>query len=559
MELLTVQRLAIEQSYLLFLQLFAIGLVCTFFLLILTKGKKILLRLNNRKTHFLLVLFSVIPILNYLILIFTYLTLIDYADPAEANVASVSWLLQTNHVLYPALDAAERYINNYGPFLYIIQGFFLRILHPSFFASKVAGCLSGLLSLILIFLTLQHRLKGSIAVFGCAIVSLSLLSMTSASGLVASAFWVRPDSLLLFCTAIALFAVVRGRAVIAAGVSAIALGISVNLKITAFLHFLPIYVLLFQRFGLSYTVGSVVGAGVVAIAPFALSPQISLANYLTWLRQVGQKGLNSGQIIKNLLWTSYVLLPCAIAALHLGLTNASSFRRWLRQDWFYVALVIICVILNAIAGATRGALENNMLPFVPLFVYPLNQLLQRVTLLPLDATATRKQFAAVLVSMSAVLAFVVSVSWTVYSTESLLLNRLFNAPGYAAVQDVDRLMASYPKQTIGMGYGGAEYRLPDYRPALVFAGNPYLLDSASLMEMQASGLNNTPKATLKTLSTCQTQVWLIPKHNKPFDIYSYYPPLQKLFSSEFRKTFLQYYDRVGQTQYYDVWACSQQK
>jgi hypothetical protein len=133
---------------------------------------------------------------------------------------------------------------------------------------------------------------------------------------------------------------------------------------------------------------------------------------------------------------------------------------------------------------------------------------------------------------------------------------MITAPGHQAIADLDQFMATHPNRTIGMGYGAVSYQLSTYRPQLVFAGNPYLLDSASLMEMQASGLNNTPESTLNALRTCQTEIWLIPKGNPPFQVYSYYPPLQKLFSDEFRKTFAEHYDRQSETEFYDAWFCN---
>jgi hypothetical protein len=552
MELLAVQRLAIELSYGVFLQILAIGLLWTLLMLVLTKKKLVVLRLN-RFARWALLLVAVLPILNYLFLIWRYFIAIDYADPAEANVVSVAWLFQGGRTLYPALDAAERYINNYGPFLYIVQGLFLKLFQPSFWSSKLVGCLAGVASLGLLLLTLKHRLPWTIALFCGGVISLGLLSLTSASGLLASAFWVRPDSLLLFFTAIAVVAVLRGGQRTAVIVSAIALGVSLNLKVIAFLHFVPLYAILLQRFGLSWTMGAMVGAVAIAIAPFVVVPTISFSNYATWLLQVRQKGINPEQIVKNLLWIGYVALPCAIASLHLYLINPSSYFSWVRQHRLYLCLLAIGVMTTAIVGALRGALENNLLPFVPLFAGSLNQLLQRITRMPL--WGNRKQFAAVLLSMNVTLAFVVSVTMLVYSTEAGFLARLGNAPGAAAVQDLHRILQAYPNRSIGMGYGGTTSELPNYRPVLVFAGQPYLLDSASLMEMQAAGLKNTPDATVDAIAACKTQIWLIPKNNKPFDLHNFYPPLQKLFNDQFRQVFRKRHRRIQQTQFYDVWAC----
>jgi hypothetical protein len=580
------RRLQIEQSWLLFFQLLLVGFIFVAVLLLIRN----LTNIRLQKLKFGLIAISVIPILNYFGLIITYLAFPDFADPAEANVASVSWLFQAGYPLYPALDAAERYINNYGSCLYIIQSLVLSVLKPSFFSAKLAGCLSGILSLFFSFLIFRKSLTGSVAIAGCALTSLWFLGLTSASGLLASSFWVRPDSLLLLCTTVGLVLAVYGNRWSAILGNAIALGISTNLKITALLHFLPIYVLLFQRFGAIYTLVSLAGSGLVAIAPFMLFPNISLTNYLSWLQQVGRKGINPDQITKNLLWMGYVSVPVAIAALQLGCTNANHFKKWCWQHGRYLLVLIPCIVVTAVMGATRGALENNMLPFVPLLIYVLSDLLSKI-LRPAsqrskqpgrdslsmngfegvrssESTDEKRDAVVASLSVSAALAFVASISLTVYSTESAFISRLVNAPGDRAVQDIERVMAAHletatvkPKTTlksefqkIGMGYGSS-YPLSTYRPVLVFANNPYLLDSASLMEMQASGLNNTPANTLNAIKTCQTQIWLIPKNEKPFEVYSYYPPLQKLFSEAFRKEFRQRYERQEQTEFYDVWTC----
>ncbi|MBW4417670.1 MAG: glycosyltransferase family 39 protein [Myxacorys californica WJT36-NPBG1] len=558
------QRLPIEQSWLLFLQFGLVGAIFTVLLLPI----KTRLNLKSRKVQIGFVIAAFAPILNYLCFVITYLASPTFADPAEANVASVSWLFQTGHPLYPALDAAERYINNYGSSLYIIQGLFLNVLQPSFFSVKLAGCLAGILSLFVSFLLFKQRLNFSLAILGCGLTSLWFLALTSATGLVTSSFWVRPDSLLLLCTTVGLFLAAYGNKWGALIGSAIALGISTNLKITALLHFLPIYVLLLQRFGLGYTFVSFIGSGAVALAPFMLCSNVSLTNYLIWLRQVGHKGINPEQVTKNLLWMGYISVPTAIAALQLLCTNAQYFQQWLWQHGAYLLVLIPCIGVTAIAGATRGALENNMLPFVPLFIYLLSDLIEKSSQ-PHERSHKQWVKFVTFLSISAALAFIVSISLTVYSTEVPLLrlvngtsNPLELGKANRVVQDLKRVMQVYGKSEandngIAMGYGSS-YPLAAYRPMLVFANNPYLLDSASLMEMQASGLNNTPENTLNAIRTCRIQSWLIPKNEKPFEVYSYYPPLQKLFSDQFKQEFRQQYERREQTEFYDVWVCKNQ-
>ncbi|MEP0915434.1 hypothetical protein NC981_01280 [Leptolyngbya sp. DQ-M1] len=535
------KRLEIELIFQGFFALFLIGLIPAF----------VIFQLRNqvdRFTRSILLLLASLIVLNYVGLVVLYPTWADFADPAEANVAIVSWLFHRGQALYPKLDAAERYINNYGALSYVIQSGFLSVLKPSIFSTKIAGCLAGLSSLGLIFWLIRDRLGWKAGIFGSAIVSLCFLAQTSASGLLTSSFWVRPDSLLLFFTVLGLFLVVRGSQSIAIIGSTIALGISTNLKITAFLHFIPIYVLLLYRFGfISVLISSGIAAFVSAL-PYFIFSQISFTNYWAWLQQVRLKGINSDQIPKNLLWAGFVALPVALAFIQSLFTNFDSLKRWLSKHSLYCITLIAGIVANAVISATRGALENNMLPFVPLLVYLAIELFQ----IP---TYSKRSKIITPINLSAAIAFTLSLCLAVYSTEIKFIDRMTTAPGHQAIADLDRIMATNPNRTIGMGYGAVSYQLSTYRPQLVFAGNPYWLDSASLMEMQASGMNNTPESTLNAIRTCQTEIWLIPKSNPPFQVYSYYPPLQKLFSDEFRKIFAAHYDRQSSSKFYDLWVC----
>lgn len=535
------KRLEIELIFQGFFALFLIGLIPAF--VIFQFGQQV-----DRFTRAILLLLASLIILNYVGLVVLYPTWADFADPAEANVAIVSWLFHQGQALYPKLDAAERYINNYGALSYVIQSAFLSVLKPNIFSAKVAGCLAGLASLGLIFWLIRDRLGWKAGIFGSAIVSLCFLAQTSASGLLTSSFWVRPDSLLLFFTVLGLFLVVRGQRSIAILGSAIALGISTNLKITAFLHFIPIYALLLYRFGLISVLSSSGIAVFVSALPYFIFAQISFTNYWTWLQQVRLKGINSAQIPKNLLWTGFIALPVAIAFIQSLLTNFDSLKRWSSKHFLYCTTLIAGIVVNAVISSTRGALENNMLPFVPLFVYLAIELFQ----IP---THSKQSKLITPINLSAAIAFTLSLCLAVYSTEVKFIDRMTTAPGHQAIADLDRIMAANPNRTIGMGYGAVSYQLSTYRPQLVFAGNPYLLDSASLMEMQASGMDNTPESTLNAIRTCQTEIWLIPKKNPPFQVYSYYPPLQKLFSNKFRETFAEHYDRQSSSNFYDLWVC----
>ncbi|MER3476969.1 MAG: hypothetical protein C4287_11100, partial [Leptolyngbya sp. ERB_1_2] len=101
------KRLEIELIFQGFFALFLIGLIPAF--VIFQFRNKL-----DRAINPILLLLASLILLNYISLIILYPTWADFADPAEANVTSVSWLFHQGKPLYPELDAAERYINNYG-------------------------------------------------------------------------------------------------------------------------------------------------------------------------------------------------------------------------------------------------------------------------------------------------------------------------------------------------------------------------------------------------------------------------------------------------------------
>lgn len=107
-----------------------------------------------------------------------------------------------------------------------------------------------------------------------------------------------------------------------------------------------------------------------------------------------------------------------------------------------------------------------------------------------------------------------------------------------------------------MGYGG-DYDLTYYRPILAYHGNPYLLDAVSMMDSEFLG-KETPIATLKALSSCQTDLWLIPKGSSPFELYNYFNQRQ-VFSEKLKSTFLLNYELRNHTKHYNLWFCKTKK
>jgi hypothetical protein len=112
-----------------------------------------------------------------------------------------------------------------------------------------------------------------------------------------------------------------------------------------------------------------------------------------------------------------------------------------------------------------------------------------------------------------------------------------------------------------MGYGEQEDSVTYFRPALVFANDHLTVDDQALNDMQLSHIE-LPKATIDEVASCDTEVWLIPKHEAPFALVNDYSmlaprsfPTRPLFPPQFRDAFVRTYQKETSTEFFDVWRC----
>jgi len=501
-------------------------------------------------------------IFSYFALVIAYIFSHTFFDQAEPNIAAVSWLFKSGKPLFPPMDSAERYINNYGAVLYIVNRFFLEIFGSGFVVVKLGCGLAAILSVICIFYATLKVANRQIALIACAYAVLAFLSITNSFAFHAASFWLRPDPLLIFFVSAALLSVLRGNRPIATLVTAIAFGCSLNLKINAFVNFLPIYILLLSRFGLATTLISVVGAIATAGVPFIASSQISLSDYLIWLSQSRNKPASFVQLIDVCKWVFYISLPILLSLGYLYCRSRTSLQRFIQLNRGFIHTLLGCVIASLAFSIKIGVLENNHLPFIPLFAYLLALILEWIRTESHYFPSTHASGSVKTIFMSAALAFSLTMALAIAPEAGRLVSTLIKSPSQQIIGDINNVMKAHPNSTIGMGFsqGDGNYELTFYRPVLVFAGNPYLVDPVIMFEMQVSGVKTVSDATIKALQTCQTQIWLLPNVTKtPFDFKNFYPPHDLVFPEEFRHVFLQTYQPIGESEFYELWACKQTK
>jgi hypothetical protein len=105
-----------------------------------------------------------------------------------------------------------------------------------------------------------------------------------------------------------------------------------------------------------------------------------------------------------------------------------------------------------------------------------------------------------------------------------------------------------------MAYGGEGdiFRLTAYRPLLVFAGHPILLDVIAVMEGDFAR-RPLPAKTYEALAAGRISVWLVPKDQEPFQKHNWYPNHNEIFPDDFRQLFHENFRRRDRSTYYDLW------
>lgn len=466
-----------------------------------------------------------------------YVGLQSFAGEVEPVVSTLSWLVSHGHPLYTPFDAAERYSVLYGPSVFLTNGLFLQILGPSLPAVKLASALGAVGSLLLLYAALARRRRDTLAVALTAGAAMYFW----AQGF--SVYVVRPDALMVFALGLGLYGAARLRPWLALAVVAATAGFAVNLKLHGLLYFVPVMALLATRHGWRVTVGSLAGAAAVAALPFVFNEQISLVNYLVWVRNASRHGLNAEYLALDLGYAAALLLPLGLV-LTLG-----GWRRWRGTDEGVLLASLGSVLPAVLVLASKpGAGLVHLLPLALPTVYVLGRLIQRLQDEGFDWRPRTRAGAAVAFALTLVLAGTVNE----YRAVRLLAWQTAQQPDLE--QDVRGVMARYEGLTMAMACGGENlsFRCTWPRPLLAFGDNPVLLDPISVMDSSLSGRELSP-STYRAISDGRIKVWLVPRGQEPFRKINWYAPHTPIFPDAFVRHFEAFYSLRAQSRYFDLW------
>ncbi len=503
----------------------------------LQQGVRTFCRHSGRR---LLVGVSLLTLVLYLGVVIWYLFLPGFAGELEPMIASVSWLVQHGQPLYHAFDSAERYSVLYGPMSFVTDGVTLQLLGPSILTAKFAHALAAILGLVFFYLALRGVAGWRMALGFTAVAALLYWTEGSFS------YMIRPDPFLLLGVSLGLLCAVRAPRVLAILGVAVTLGYCANLKIHAGLFFLPILAVLHRRCGFQAVLWSVLGSILLFWAPFLLHPQISLRNYIVWLREAARHGLHFPTFLTTFQLALFLSLPLLVFALP-GFRGVQITRRHRTTIFSLLAATAIVLVL----AAKPGAGLNHLLPLIPLVLFLTVELLVEFKRQASDwnlVFSGPRLGVALAVGVAALLAG----SVTQYRCVRLIQSQVEG--GREIAQDVATILAAYPDQTIGMAYGGEgkDFRLTSYRPLLVYAGQPVLIDVIAVMESDFAR-RSLPRQTYDAMATGRIAIWLVPRERPPFQKANWYADHNEIFPADFRNLFLASFTCRDRSRFFDLW------
>jgi len=476
-----------------------------------------------------------------------YLSSCWFMDHCEPTIASLAWYFWNGREIYPA-PGTPYFGFQYGPYLYILNGILEASAGPSILAAKLGGVLAGLGALALTYALVRRTCTRTVALLMTAVFAAMQLHFSYFS-------FIRADSfLVLFVSVACLAATLPTRWTIV--LVGLFLGISVNLKIHAFIYFLPILAYVKRAVSVRQALAIMAIGCATWMAPFVVFGNISFPNYMLALsKAVLTHGLDPNASAGILKWLCLLGTPLGLAFALAYLQEPEQTRAALKKNWGLLFVLALSLAATTLPASKHGAGPHHFMPFLPVIV---------LTALGLYRDGVRFQrFKSKSIPLEAWLASYLaclflfagfqlrSMKWAVES----------NSPGWAELAaEIQGVVQRFGKtHAILMGQaegptGGGQYELTYLRTMLVFAGMPIGFEPPPLMDAKRAGLDTPRLDDFPNDAKEKPLLWMIPKGGKPFALMTWYPPYDHLYDEPFRRDFLSRYGLSGHTPHFDLYT-----
>jgi hypothetical protein len=486
-----------------------------------------------------------VAVLGHVVFAVAYLASPNFTDHIEPNTAVVAWLYANGGQVYHPLDAAERYSFLYGPLAYMATGLVYQLFGASTLTAKLAGAICLALTMGTLVLVTRRRFPDRWYPCLIALGYFSLLALFFKN----HSFWSKPDPFMIAAASFGLLACLmdnKRRAWLILGVS---LGLAVNAKVTGAIYFLPFLAWMYERDGFRPLFISGATALLVAALPFLSPASVSLPNYVTWLRSAGGHGLSLDLFLQNSFFIVFACLPVITTLIWQSCSKA--VPNWAASHKIVTVASLVGMLLILLAASKPGSGPHHFLPFLPALAFLAASAVVEIKSGKSNSVLGGYIFWAPLSAM--LIAASVKAALALYYGLRVVGSQV---AAEELLEEFDAVEASYPGRNIYMGYGdGSRYTYTFLRNHLVYAGHPYLIDSSALMDFQFSGIE-IPQATIDSMISDSSSVWLIPEGQEPFTIPNWYYRDHGglLFNNEFRNAFNSTFRKHSSTTHYDIYV-----
>jgi len=479
---------------------------------------------------------SIAIVLAYVLLGLLYLFSRSYSDYGEPVIPLLAENARHGLPIYSPIGSPHSVTgSNYGPICFLLE-------LPALFSglglwsTKLLGIIASVGGAAISFWVFARRVGLTIALYVEAIVLALLLSQQHLYPL-----WDRPDSFLIFNTALAIALCEISNPYIALlGIAALA-GFDSGLKIFGFIYLSPLAFIAASRCrsvaSLAITVfaGAVVFAAIVYL-PFVL-PSFSLKDYLDNLFLMRGQGVSTWLIIKSLSF-EVSLLGVLIAPL------------LIRRGWVDIGAIVtlgVASSLVAVVAGKPGGGPAYLMPFIPISAY----LAVRAISAPSnDAAVTRREAMPAFALLLLAFALVVAPNLAYLEYRRIVdITRVHI--DVSKENELRSIFIRYPDAE--MGHGGT-FKNPDeyYRVEKAFLGQAVRFDYVNFADQRAAGMSSAPLAAM--FASCAIPRWVFARNAPPFSgTMGYFD--KPLLGEAALAAFNQHYALEALYPRYGVWAC----
>ena len=499
------------------------------------------------KLRYLLALAGALIVIAYVGSCLAYLTSPSYSDQGEVTIAAVSWYAQAMKPVYEPAASPDVHNLLYGPYLFLVNGLFLKVIGGTVFTSKLAAVCATLASVFLLSVFFWRFFRQPALVLVAAGIYAAVLSNFGIPS-----FSARSDPLLLFLVTAGLLAATTASP-LSPVIFGAALGVSMNLKLHGFAYFLPLIFLAWRQenFRRHYVSGVVAAAAALA-APFLL-PNVSLLNYVATLREAGRHGLGFAEFTETIQWFFVLVFPVIVVAGISATDNHAAFALYLRDRKWFLPATLVGAALVTVAASKHGSGHSMWIAYLPVLGFLFADIYRSC---PYDDSRMS-------LTSSVLLAF--GASWLIAcyfaaARELVLTDRSIRAETPSAA-DLEGLLKKFGDRFVilcGVG-NNRDFAVTFPRPLLAFAGFPIGVDPTALMDSKFAGVpepsvDEVVREVTKDQNRGKGVMWLIPRNARPFSMNTFYSPNGSLFDESFQERFLQEFRLLEQTQWFDVYT-----